>query len=79
MRKVSKLIEVARLAGVAPITASRAIRGEGYVSAEARERIMAAAARHKIFRIDRVIPEKTRTYNGFPPVRLLLPINNRLW
>jgi LacI family transcriptional regulator len=44
MRKVSKLSEVARLAGVAPITASRAIRGTGYVSAEARERIMAAAA-----------------------------------
>ena len=36
MRKVSKLSEVARLAGVAPITASRAIRGTGYVSAEAR-------------------------------------------
>ena len=44
MRKTSKLSEVARLAGVAPITASRAIRGEGYVSAETRERIMAAAA-----------------------------------
>jgi LacI family transcriptional regulator len=44
MRKVSKLSEVARLAGVAPITASRAIRGAGYVSAETRERIMAAAA-----------------------------------
>jgi LacI family transcriptional regulator len=44
MRKPSKLSEVARLAGVAPITASRAIRGTGYVSAEARERIMAAAA-----------------------------------
>jgi LacI family transcriptional regulator len=44
MPKNSKLSEVARIAGVAPITASRAIRGTGYVSAEARERIMAAAA-----------------------------------
>lgn len=44
MRKASKLSEVARLAGVSPITASRAIRGTGYVSSEARERIMAAAA-----------------------------------
>jgi len=44
MRKASKLSEVARLAGVSPITASRAIRGTGYVSADARERIMAAAA-----------------------------------
>ena len=44
MAKASKLSEVARLAGVAPITASRAIRGTGYVSEAARERIMAAAA-----------------------------------
>lgn len=44
MRKASKLSEVAKLAGVSPITASRAIRGEGYVSDGARERIMAAAA-----------------------------------
>lgn len=32
------------MAGVAPITASRAIRGEGYVSEEARARVMEAAA-----------------------------------
>lgn len=44
MRKPSKLSEVAKLAGVAPITASRAIRGEGYVSEEARARILEAAA-----------------------------------
>lgn len=44
MRKPSKLSEVAKLAGVAPITASRAIRGSGYVSEEARARIMDAAA-----------------------------------
>ncbi|MFP5391572.1 MAG: LacI family DNA-binding transcriptional regulator [Gammaproteobacteria bacterium] len=44
MRKTSKLSEVAALAGVSPITASRAIRGVGYVSEAARERIMAAAA-----------------------------------
>jgi len=44
MRKTSKLSEVAKIAGVAPITASRAIRGVGYVSEEARARIMAAAA-----------------------------------
>lgn len=44
MRKASKLSEVAKIAGVSPITASRAIRGVGYVSAAARERIMAAAA-----------------------------------
>ena len=44
MAKGSKLSEVARLAGVSPITASRAIRGTGYVSEEARTRIMAAAA-----------------------------------
>ena len=44
MAKASKLSEVARLAGVAPITASRAIRGTGYVSEAARARIMAAAA-----------------------------------
>lgn len=36
---------MAKLAGVAPITASRAIRGEGYVSEEARARIMEAAAK----------------------------------
>ena len=44
MRKPSRLSEVAKLAGVAPITASRAIRGEGYVSEDARARIMEAAA-----------------------------------
>ncbi|TWI49831.1 transcriptional regulator, LacI family [Pseudoduganella flava] len=44
MRKASKLSEVAKIAGVSPITASRAIRGVGYVSEAARERIMAAAA-----------------------------------
>jgi len=44
MRKPSKLSEVAKLAGVAPITASRAIRGEGYVSEDARARILEAAA-----------------------------------
>jgi LacI family transcriptional regulator len=44
MRKASKLSEVARLAGVSPITASRAIRGTGYVSEGARARIMEAAA-----------------------------------
>lgn len=43
MAKGSKLSEVARLAGVSPITASRAIRGTGYVSEEARTRILAAA------------------------------------
>ncbi len=43
MRKTSKLSEVAKLAGVSPITASRAIRGVGYVSEAARARIMAAA------------------------------------
>lgn len=45
MRKPSKLSEVAKLAGVSPITASRAIRGVGYVSAAARARIMEAAAK----------------------------------
>lgn len=45
MPKPSKLSEVAKLAGVAPITASRAIRGEGYVSKEARARILDAAAK----------------------------------
>ncbi|MBW8894558.1 MAG: LacI family DNA-binding transcriptional regulator, partial [Burkholderiales bacterium] len=45
MRKPSKLSEVAQMAGVAPITASRAIRGTGYVSEEARARIMEAAAK----------------------------------
>jgi LacI family transcriptional regulator len=44
MQKSTKLSEVAKLAGVSPITASRAIRGNGYVSEAARERIMAAAA-----------------------------------
>ena len=44
MRKASKLSEVAELAGVSPITASRAIRGVGYVSEAARARIMDAAA-----------------------------------
>ncbi|MDL2353770.1 MAG: LacI family DNA-binding transcriptional regulator [Pseudomonadota bacterium] len=44
MRKASTLSEVAKLAGVSPITASRAIRGAGYVSQAARTRIMAAAA-----------------------------------
>lgn len=45
MRKPSKLSEVAKLAGVSPITASRAIRGVGYVSETARARIMEAAAK----------------------------------
>ncbi|TWI67745.1 LacI family transcriptional regulator [Pseudoduganella lurida] len=44
MRKASKLSEVAQIAGVSPITASRAIRGVGYVSEAARARIMAAAS-----------------------------------
>jgi LacI family transcriptional regulator len=44
MRKASKLSEVAALAGVSPITASRAIRGEGYVSETTRAKIMEAAA-----------------------------------
>jgi LacI family transcriptional regulator len=45
MQKPSRLSEVAKLAGVAPTTASRAIRGTGYVSEEARARIMEAAAK----------------------------------
>lgn len=45
MRKASKLSEVAKIAGVSAITASRAIRGEGYVSEAARARIMEAAAK----------------------------------
>ena len=45
MPKPSKLSEVAKMAGVAPITASRAIRGEGYVSEDTRARIMEAAAK----------------------------------
>jgi LacI family transcriptional regulator len=44
MAKSSKLSEVAKIAGVSPITASRAIRGTGYVSEAARTRVMAAAA-----------------------------------
>jgi LacI family transcriptional regulator len=44
MRKASKLSEVAMIAGVSPITASRAIRGVGYVSEAARARVMEAAA-----------------------------------
>jgi LacI family transcriptional regulator len=44
MGKASKLSEVAKIAGVSPITASRAIRGNGYVSEAARERVLAAAA-----------------------------------
>ncbi len=44
MRKASKLSEVAKIAGVSPITASRAIRGVGYVSEATRARIMEAAA-----------------------------------
>lgn len=44
MGKTSKLSEVAKIAGVSPITASRAIRGTGYVSEAARARVMAAAA-----------------------------------
>jgi LacI family transcriptional regulator len=44
MAKPSKLSEVAKIAGVSPITASRAIRGVGYVSEAARSRIMEAAA-----------------------------------
>src|SRR3954465_4377875 len=44
MRKASKLSEVAKIAGVSPITASRAIRGNGYVSEAARARVLAAAA-----------------------------------
>jgi LacI family transcriptional regulator len=44
MSKPSKLSEVAKIAGVSPITASRAIRGNGYVSEAARTRVMAAAA-----------------------------------
>lgn len=44
MRKASKLSEVAKIAGVSPITASRAIRGVGYVSESAKARIMEAAA-----------------------------------
>ncbi|WP_082567901.1 LacI family DNA-binding transcriptional regulator [Pelomonas sp. Root1217] len=45
MPKPSRLSEVAKLAGVAPITASRAIRGTGYVSEDARARVMEAAAK----------------------------------
>ena len=44
MRKASKLSEVAKIAGVSPITASRAIRGVGYVSEAAKARILEAAA-----------------------------------
>ena len=42
--KPATLADVARLAGVVPMTASRAINGTGYVSAEVRERVLCAVA-----------------------------------
>ena len=42
-RRPSTLADVARLAGVVPMTASRAINGTGYVSEDVRKKVMQAA------------------------------------
>jgi len=41
----ARLVDVARVAGIVPMTASRAINGTGYVSEEVRERVLKAAAK----------------------------------
>lgn len=40
--KSATLLEVAKLAGVSTATVNRAIKQQGYVSREAREKVMAA-------------------------------------
>jgi len=69
-RKPATLADVARLAGVVPMTASRAINSSGYVGQEVRERVL-KAARKLHYRPN--ILARTLRGQGLQAVGVMLP------
>ena len=69
--------DVAKLAGVAPITVSRAVNNSGYVSQEARERIEAAI--EKLGYVPNMLGPSLRFQQTMTLAAVISDITNPFW